>query len=302
MRNRTRSPIKEYRSVSASTSGRTFSTDLNRELAVGATLPAIVKSIQGFGGKIITYQEAGLPQKLMYSNWKNFGPRIGFAFRAFEGKKAFVARGGYRISYYTWPVATFIGNSGFSYPLAASFQNSVSNTALSPDGLPSYGLGASTAHLGRRRSIIDINGTGPNRALRRCSSSPDPRCRTGTSRSKKVCPRRRPDRICQPYGTFGSGCGQRLHAGLHLVASAKITAEVHQHGDPAIPTFWKHATRQTRPDCRTTTESSSSSSGAYKRFRLSVFFMAATLDRRPPPFRDNFCRGGADDINRAIAF
>ena len=63
-------------------------TDYDQYLQRGATLPSIVRAINSYGGKIITYKEAGLPQSLVYNNWRNFGPRLGFAYRALDGKKA----------------------------------------------------------------------------------------------------------------------------------------------------------------------------------------------------------------------
>ena len=128
-----------------------------------ATLPANLKALTNFGGKIITAREAGLSNSLVTNNWKQFGPRIGFAYRALSGSKAFVIRGGYRISYYTQPIADWFGSQQNQQIVSASFQNSVSNTALSPDGLPNYGLrtvpryfaGVNTAN----NNIIDINDT-----------------------------------------------------------------------------------------------------------------------------------------------
>ena len=63
-----------------------------------------------------------------------------FAARALDGKKAFVVRGGYRISYYPQKLQDWVGSQSGSVPVGATFSNTVSNTALSPDGLPNYGL------------------------------------------------------------------------------------------------------------------------------------------------------------------
>ncbi len=139
--------------------GSTLENFLQRQ----ATLPANLTALSNFGGKVIGYEEAGLPMHLVYNNWKQFGPRIGFAYRALSGAKAFVVRGGYRISYYTQPIADWFGSQQNQQIVSAGFQNSVSNTALSPDGLPSYGLrtipryvaGVNTAN----NSIIDTNDT-----------------------------------------------------------------------------------------------------------------------------------------------
>jgi hypothetical protein len=139
--------------------GSTVENFLNRQ----ATLPANITALNNYGGKVIAYGEAGLPKNLVYNNWKQFGPRLGFAYRALSGSKAFVMRGGYRISYYTQPISDWFGSQQNQQIVSASFQNSVSNTALSPDGLPNYGLrtvpqyiaGVNTAS----DSIIDINDT-----------------------------------------------------------------------------------------------------------------------------------------------
>src|SRR5438874_6822679 len=137
-------------------------TDLDSFIKRGATLPSIVTALKNFGGNIITYKEAGLPQNLIYRNWKQFGPRLGFAYRALEGNKAFVIRGGYRMSYYPQKLQDWVDNASGSPPVAASFENSVTNTALSPDGLPNYGLRTVPKYIAGVNtpdSIIDINDT-----------------------------------------------------------------------------------------------------------------------------------------------
>ena len=73
-----------------------------------------------------------------------------------------VIRGGYRISYYTQPIQAFVSSQSSSAPVAASFQNSVTNTALSPDGLPNYGLRSAPtviAGVNSSNSIINIDDT-----------------------------------------------------------------------------------------------------------------------------------------------
>ena len=128
-----------------------------------ATLPANIAALNSFGGKVIGYEEAGLPQNLVYNNWKQFGPRFGFAYQALSGSKAFVMRGGYRISYYTQPIADWFGSQQNQQIVSANFQNSLTNTALSPDTLPNYGLRSVPKYVAGINtaddSIIDINDT-----------------------------------------------------------------------------------------------------------------------------------------------
>jgi hypothetical protein len=126
-------------------------------------LPASLSALNSFGGKVITYEEAGLPKFLVHRDWKQFGPRLGFAYRALDGSKSFVLRGGYRLSYYTQPITNWFGSQNNQQIVSASFQTSVTNTALSPDGLPNYGLrtvpqyiaGVNTANA----SVINVNDT-----------------------------------------------------------------------------------------------------------------------------------------------
>ena len=71
-------------------------------------------------------------------------------------------RGGYRISYYPETDQNYFG--AFSNPqiVSGNFQNSVTNTALSPDGLPNYGLRTVPQYIAgvnTPNSIIDINDT-----------------------------------------------------------------------------------------------------------------------------------------------
>jgi hypothetical protein len=138
-------------------------SSLDNYLGKQATLPANLAALTRFGGKIISYEEAGLPKSLVNRVWNQFGPRIGFAYRGLDGSKSFVLRGGFRRSYYTQPITNWFASQQNQQIVSASFTNSVTNTALSPDGLPNYGLrtvpqyvaGVNTAN----NSIIDVNDT-----------------------------------------------------------------------------------------------------------------------------------------------
>ena len=103
----------------------------------------------------------------MYRNWKQFGPRLGFAYRALDGKKAFVVRGGYRVSYYPQKLQDWVGSQSGSVPVGASFSNSVTNTALSPDGLPNYGLRSVPQYIAGVNTPDSIINTNDTRLLAR---------------------------------------------------------------------------------------------------------------------------------------
>jgi hypothetical protein len=137
-------------------------TSVGRFEQLGDTLPSLVSTLQGFGGAVETNQQAGLPSTLVHSNFSNFGPRLGFAYKAGSGRKSFVIRGGYRISYYTEPLESYFNTQQSGALVSAQFLNSVSNTALSPDGLPNYGLRSTqqyVAGVNTPNSIINVNDT-----------------------------------------------------------------------------------------------------------------------------------------------
>jgi hypothetical protein len=137
-------------------------SSLDDYVKLQATLPAMLTAVANYGGSVISYKEAGLPKFLVNRNWKQFGPRAGFAYRAFDGSKMLVARGGFRRSFYTQPISNWFGSQQDQQITSVNFQNSVSNTALSPDGLPNYGLRTVQtlfAGVNTPSSIINTNDT-----------------------------------------------------------------------------------------------------------------------------------------------
>ncbi|MGH9673864.1 MAG: hypothetical protein ACRD44_11845, partial [Bryobacteraceae bacterium] len=163
----------EYRSPLHDKNDLLTSFDLNRKayvlgssldnfLKLQAVLPASITALNTFGGKVITYEEAGLPKFLINRDWKQFGPRLGFAYRGLDGARSFVLRGGYRLSYYTQPITNWFGSQNNQQIVSANFQTSVTNTALSPDGLPNYGLRTVPQYIAgvnTPSSIINTNDT-----------------------------------------------------------------------------------------------------------------------------------------------
>ena len=131
---------------------------------------------------------------------------------------------------------------------AASFQNTVSNTALSPDGLPNYGLRSVpqyTAGVNTPDSIININDT---RLLARGFNVGllDPDHTEGRVQDwnltfeKEILDEHRPEhRLCRQLRRPPAAGDplQRRHSGLHLVChqeSAAADGPVRQRGDAAV--------------------------------------------------------------------
>jgi len=157
-------------------------TDLDTMYRLQATLPVIVNRLESFGAKFINYKEAGLSQSLMDPNAKNFGPRLGFAWRAGGSSRPLVVRGGYRISYFPIPLRPWTARMRSNAPLTARFRYSLTDASLTPDGIGNYGMRtAPTIIAGQNsREVVSLaNPAGLARGAVSASyfakSQPDPR-------------------------------------------------------------------------------------------------------------------------------
>ena len=117
-----------------------LSQDIDTMYRLGATLPAVVDRWKSLGVPFISYQEAGLPRTLVNPNRHNFGPRLGLAYRVGDGGRAFVVRGGYRVSYFPIPFWTWGQRMRQNIPFTARFRNDLNDATLTPDGISNYGM------------------------------------------------------------------------------------------------------------------------------------------------------------------
>jgi len=115
-------------------------SDLQTMYKLGTTIPAIVDRYTSLGAKFITYDQAGLPRTMMTSTKKDFGPRLGFAYKAGDGRKQFVIRSGFRVAYFHIPTRPWVARMRSNAPLTARFRTSVTDATLTPDGIANYGM------------------------------------------------------------------------------------------------------------------------------------------------------------------
>lgn len=157
--------------------------DLNTMYRLGATLPSIVERLENLGAKFVTYDQVGLPRNLMQSEKTNFGPRLGFAYRAGDGARSFVMRGGYRISYFRIPARNWVARMALNNsPMRAAFESNLTSATLSPDGIANYGMRSTptvVAGVNSRDAVPVGNATSLSRgsvnAMHFARSMPDPR-------------------------------------------------------------------------------------------------------------------------------
>ncbi|MBL8292073.1 MAG: carboxypeptidase regulatory-like domain-containing protein, partial [Bryobacterales bacterium] len=108
---------------------------------MGATNPGLVKNLMAAGMKFETASQAGLPDKLVFNNWRDIGPHIGFAYRALEGRRQFIVRAGYSINYFPLPMAPWNDRMRLNAPFTGFYENRpYASTSTSPDGRRNWGL------------------------------------------------------------------------------------------------------------------------------------------------------------------
>jgi len=102
------------------------------------TVPSVVARYQELGAKFAYWKDVGFPKELMTGSKGDFGPRVGFAYRVGDGKKAFVVRGGYSLSYYPIPQTRWMDYDRGNVPFNANFVYNMNSAAQTPDGLPNW--------------------------------------------------------------------------------------------------------------------------------------------------------------------
>lgn len=137
---------------------------LDRIYAMGASTPDVVADYRAIGVKFVTAREAGLPDNLVYGNWRDFNPRVGFAWRVGEGRRATVLRGGYSIFGYATNTRTFTQIMRQNPPMAITRTYSLNSAAQSPDGKLNYGLRSAPSAIAgvNTRNLLDQRLSGGN--------------------------------------------------------------------------------------------------------------------------------------------
>jgi len=126
---------------------------------LGITAPEVVQVYERVGVKFTSAKDLGKSEQIFQSNYFDFGPRMGVAYRAFEGKKSFVIRGGYGIYLSPIPMRTLLAQFSSMPPFRATYQWNPNSSAYSPDGISNYLLrNVPTVIAGvNSRDIVDLS-------------------------------------------------------------------------------------------------------------------------------------------------
>ncbi|MBI5282171.1 MAG: TonB-dependent receptor [Candidatus Solibacter usitatus] len=119
-----------------------------------------VARLRSLGVKFIDNAQAGLPQSLLFSNWKNFAPRAGFAWRTSGGARPLVVRGGYSLSYFPVVIQSQLEKMRAAIPFVSNPIYSPDSTGFSPDGLAGYSLRNVPTYVAGSNTRDVLNGAG----------------------------------------------------------------------------------------------------------------------------------------------
>ena len=139
-----------------------LSESLDYYLKRGATTQQVITNFQKVNVQFESAQDAGLSSNLFPNNFYDFGPRMGAAYRFFDGKKAFVLRGGYGLYISGLPLRTLLAQFSSQLPFKATFQYNPNSSAYSPDATNSYLLTHASPIIAGLNSQNPVDITNPN--------------------------------------------------------------------------------------------------------------------------------------------
>jgi hypothetical protein len=129
---------------------------------IGATSPQVVASFQKVNVKFESAAAAGRSPQLFPSNLFDFGPRMGAAYRMFDGKKSFVIRGGFGIYISALPMRTLLAQFSGMSPFKATFSYNPNSAAQSPDGISNWLLRNQPVYVAGVSSVASVDIGNPN--------------------------------------------------------------------------------------------------------------------------------------------
>jgi hypothetical protein len=137
-----------------------FPEPLDYYYRLGATTPQVVSAYEKIDVKFSSAAELGKSKQIFPSNYYDFGPRAGFAYRLSNSdRKPIVIRGGYGLYVSALALRTLLANFSSLPPFRASFAYNPNSAAQSPDGITNYLLRNAppvTAGL-NSTNVVDLN-------------------------------------------------------------------------------------------------------------------------------------------------
>ena len=139
-----------------------FPQPLDYYYKLGATTPKVVDVFKQVG--VAFNSAADLKQRpdIFPSNYFDIGPRMGFAYKAFDGAKTLVIRGGYGLYISAIPMRTLLAQFSGLAPFRATFSYNPNAAATSPDGINNYLMRTTPTLISGQNSLNAIDLNSPN--------------------------------------------------------------------------------------------------------------------------------------------
>ena len=126
---------------------------------LGLTSQKVVDIYSNVGVTFETAQQAGISPDIFPNNYFDIGPRLGVAYRLFDGNKQLVVRGGYGVYISPLPMRTLLAQFSSMAPFRSTFQYNPNNATYSPDSIPNYLLRVNPGYVAgvNTSNLIDLN-------------------------------------------------------------------------------------------------------------------------------------------------
>ena len=127
----------------------------------GSTTQTVLDAFKSFDLKFVSAESIGRDRGIFKSNFFDIGPRAGFAYKALDGNKSFVIRGGYGLYISNVPMRTLLVPFFNLPPFRANFSFNPNAAAQSPDGISNYLLRTAPTIIAGSNSSTVVNATNP---------------------------------------------------------------------------------------------------------------------------------------------
>lgn len=138
-----------------------FPEPVSYYIANGTTTQKVVDAFKSVGVKFASAEEIGRDKNIYKSNLFDIGPRIGLAYKMFDGNKQFVIRGGYGLYISNTPMRTLLVPFFGLPPFRANFSYNLNSAAQSPDGIGNYLLRVPQTIIAGQNSTNVVNAVDP---------------------------------------------------------------------------------------------------------------------------------------------
>ncbi|HEX4949538.1 MAG TPA: TonB-dependent receptor [Blastocatellia bacterium] len=138
-----------------------FPEPVSYYIANGTTTQKVIDAFKSVGVKFASAEEIGRDKDIYKSNLFDIGPRMGIAYKMFDGNKQFVIRGGYGLYISNTPMRSLLAPFFGLPPFRANFLYDMNTAARTPDGINNFLLRNRQTVIAGQNSTNVVNAVDP---------------------------------------------------------------------------------------------------------------------------------------------